>query len=264
MENVVISVSGMVCMSCVNNIEAVVGKRVGVLSIKVSLEDGEANIEYDSSSLTPDDLVLAVEDMGFEASVKSQHIYVEEEGDDSKTVVLIDIEGMTCNSCVSNIERVIGQRDYVHDIKVSLENKNATIEFDSVNETPKGLCHAICEMGFDAFLRNNTLETVLIAIEGMTCQSCVKTITEVMSTKSGVKNINVSLENNNALIEFDPDVADVTFLCQSIEEMGFDAYEGSYKGMRVFVFCFLFYSTSNIFFYHLLPVQFRTPNSVDR
>ena len=57
----------------------------------------------------------------------------------------------------------------------------------------------------------------------MTCQSCVKTITEVMSKKDGVKNINVSLEKNNALIEYDSDNIDVSFLCQSIEEMGFDA-----------------------------------------
>ena len=60
-----------------------------------------------------------------------------------------------------------------------------------------------------------------------------------MSAKNGVKNINVSLEKNNALIEYDTEVADVTFLCQSIEEMGFDAYEGSSKGMLLNLLCFL-------------------------
>ena len=146
---------------------------------------------------------------------------------------------MTCSSCVNNIERVIGQRDHVHSVKVSLEHKNATIEFDAQHETPNELCRAICDMGFDAFLKNNTLETVLIAIEGMTCQSCVKTITDVMSAKNGVKNINVSLEKNDALIEYDTEVVDVSFLCQSIEEMGFDAYEGSSKGMLLNLLRFL-------------------------
>ena len=70
MENVVISVTGMVCMSCVQNIEAVVGERVGVQSIKVSLEQAEAVIDYDSSLIKYDDLVMAIDDMGFEAAIK--------------------------------------------------------------------------------------------------------------------------------------------------------------------------------------------------
>ena len=166
-------------------------------------------------------------------------LYLKVDGGQKSATVLIDVQGMTCNSCVNNIERVIGQRDHVHSIKVSLEQKNATIEFDAQHETPNELCRAICDMGFDAFLKNNTLETVLIAIEGMTCQSCVKTITDVMSAKNGVKNINVSLEKNDALIEYDTEVVDVSFLCQSIEEMGFDAYEGSSKGMLLNLLRFL-------------------------
>ena len=71
MENVVISVTGMVCMSCVQNIEAVVGERVGVQSIKVSLEQSEANIDYDSSLIKHEDLVMAIDDMGFEAAIKT-------------------------------------------------------------------------------------------------------------------------------------------------------------------------------------------------
>lgn len=237
MDHVVISVTGMVCMSCVNSIQDVIGIRAGVNSIKVSLEDEKATIGYDSSSTSPTDLVVAIEEMGFDASiVKSTHNSLANgDSNELSETVIVDIEGMTCNSCVNNIEKIIGSRDYVRDIRVSLENKNATIEYDGVNETQKELCQAICEMGFDAFLRNNTTKTCLIAIVGMTCQSCVKTITEVMATKKGVKKINVSLEKNNALIEYDSDMADPSFLCQSIEEMGFDAYEGeSIKGLSFF------------------------------
>eukprot|EP00111_Clytia_hemisphaerica_P000292 TCONS_00000743-protein len=164
--------------------------------------------------------------MGFDACEKPGDTQ-----DDSVSLetVLIDIQGMKCNSCVNNIENTIGGRESVHQIKVSLEDKNATIDYDSCVESPEQICDAICEMGFDAFLKNNNMKTVLLAIEGMTCQSCVKTITEVMSKKDGVKNINVSLEKNNALIEYDSDNVDVSFLCQSIEEMGFDAYLESTK-----------------------------------
>lgn len=225
-ENVIISVDGMVCMSCVNSIQDVISQRDGVTSIKVSLEDEEADIVYDQTITTVADLVSAIEDMGFDACEKPGDTQ-----DDSVSLetVLIDIQGMKCKSCVNNIESTIGGRESVHQIKVSLEDKNATIDYDSCVESPEQICNAICEMGFDAFLKNNNMKTVLLAIEGMTCQSCVKTNTEVMSKKDGVKNINVSLEKNNALIEYDSDNVDVSFLCQSIEEMGFDAYLESTK-----------------------------------
>uniref|UniRef100_Q04656-6 Isoform 6 of Copper-transporting ATPase 1 n=1 Tax=Homo sapiens TaxID=9606 RepID=Q04656-6 len=41
--------------------------------------------------------------------------------------VTISVEGMTCNSCVWTIEQQIGKVNGVHHIKVSLEEKNATI-----------------------------------------------------------------------------------------------------------------------------------------
>ena len=219
-DNTTIAVSGMVCMSCVNSIESVISEHIGVLSIKVSLEEEQANIEYDKAVTNPTDLVSAIEEMGFDAEEINPDIH----SDAHFETVLIDIEGMTCNSCVNSIEKMIGGREHVYRIQVSLEDNNATIDFDSSRESTTGLCDAICEMGFDAFVKNNTLKTVLLAIEGMTCQSCVKSITEVMSAKDGVKNINVSLEQNNALIEYDSASLDVSLLCQSIEDMGFEAH----------------------------------------
>lgn len=212
-----ISVTGMVCMSCVNSIESVIGDQVGVNTIKVSLEDEEAYIDYDDTIIVVKELVSAIKDMGFDA--------VEKKPVKNIASVCLDIEGMTCNSCVNSIESVIGSREFVRSIKVSLEDKNASIDYDTNNESSEDLCNAINEMGFEAFLRNNakSFRTILLSIEGMTCQSCVKTITEKMSSKTGVNKINVSLKKNNALIEFDSNYVDVSFLCQSIEEMGFEA-----------------------------------------
>lgn len=213
--SVTISVHGMVCMSCVNSIESVISEHAGVKEIHVNLEKEEAVIKYVESETNIKDLCCAIEDMGFDATEKID--------DDGFSSVLINIEGMTCQSCVNNIESVIGERTSVRKITVSLENKNALIEYDNKNDASNELCEAICDMGFDAFLPPTEEETVTINIEGMTCMSCVNTITETMSSEVGVLNITVSLEENNAIIRFDSSKTNVTNLCNRIEDMGFDA-----------------------------------------
>ena len=65
----VINVEGMTCGSCVQSIEETVGERSGVSSIKVSLEEGKATIEYDTSAETLETLREAIDDMGFDASL---------------------------------------------------------------------------------------------------------------------------------------------------------------------------------------------------
>lgn len=220
----VILVNGMVCMSCVNSIESMMSEKHGVSNVKVSLQNKEAVIDYDSNVTTIKDLVTAIDDMGFDAAQKSETFKKDEHNVAS---VVINIDGMTCNSCVNNIQSVIGSREHVRNILVSLQDKNASIDFDSSQESSEELCKAICEMGFEAFLVNNDdsiLKRVMISVEGMTCQSCVRNITEMMSSKQGVQSINVSLERKNALIEYDSSLVNTSFLCQSIEEMGFDAY----------------------------------------
>ena len=66
---VTLSVEGMVCTSCVNNIQTNVGTVVGVDAVHVSLEGHTATITYRPSMIGPEELVRKVEELGFEASV---------------------------------------------------------------------------------------------------------------------------------------------------------------------------------------------------
>ena len=66
---VTLSVEGMVCMSCVNNIQTNVGTVVGVEAVHMSLEGHTATITYQPSLIDPEGLVRKVEELGFEASV---------------------------------------------------------------------------------------------------------------------------------------------------------------------------------------------------
>ncbi|KIH42896.1 heavy metal-associated domain protein [Ancylostoma duodenale] len=63
----------MVCHACVNNIQDTVSQRPGVHSVVVSLEKEEGVFIFDPSVLSDDQVVDAVDDMGFEAKlIKSE------------------------------------------------------------------------------------------------------------------------------------------------------------------------------------------------
>ena len=48
------------------------------------------------------------------------------------------------------------------------------------------------------------MKTLTLNIGGMTCGSCVKSVTRILENTEGVAKAEVSLENKNAVIEFDP------------------------------------------------------------
>ena len=67
------------------------------------------------------------------------------------------------------------------------------------------------------------MQQTVLGIGGMSCQSCVKTITRVLEAVPGVERAEVSLEAGQATIRFDPDKAGESQFRQAIEDAGFDA-----------------------------------------
>lgn len=64
---------------------------------------------------------------------------------------------------------------------------------------------------------------VIIGVEGMTCQSCVKSIEGHVGEMAGVKHIKVSLEEKLARIVYDESVITKETLRETIYDMGFEA-----------------------------------------
>ena len=65
------------------------------------------------------------------------------------------------------------------------------------------------------------MQTVTLGISGMTCGGCVRSVSNVLKALDGVVKAEVSLEKNNALVEYDPGKVQVEQLRRSVEEAGF-------------------------------------------
>ncbi|XP_048243847.1 copper-transporting ATPase 1-like isoform X3 [Haliotis rufescens] len=229
-----IHVEGMTCQSCVRHIESHIGKKSGVIEIRVSLADKEAFIIYDPKGSNPDKLRDEIDEMGFEASLPPPASVDEFEAIASRKTsgeaeCVIDIDGMTCGSCVKNIESNISNKRGIKGIKVSLENKNGVVQYDPSVTDPGKIAAMIDDMGFGASVAESRgssdegLATVLINIRGMTCNSCVKTIEGKMAEHPGIKNVKVSLANQEGVFVYYLNKVTPGMLCAAVEDMGFEA-----------------------------------------
>lgn len=67
------------------------------------------------------------------------------------------------------------------------------------------------------------MENLIIQIHGMSCQSCVRSVTSALISLPGVQSAEVSLEEGAARVTFDPSMLSVAALKSAIEDAGFDA-----------------------------------------
>ena len=66
MQSVTMKVKGMTCGGCVAAVERVLRERDGVGKVAVSLEHGEATVEYAPERVQVNDLREAIEDAGYD------------------------------------------------------------------------------------------------------------------------------------------------------------------------------------------------------
>ena len=67
------------------------------------------------------------------------------------------------------------------------------------------------------------METTTIKVDGMSCGGCVKSVTGVLTALDGVAKAEVSLEQKQAVVEFDAGKLTRDQIKAVIEDAGFDA-----------------------------------------
>ena len=67
------------------------------------------------------------------------------------------------------------------------------------------------------------MENTVIKVGGMSCQGCVKNVTDVLKGMAGVASAEVSLDAAEAKLAYDPQIVSREALLGAIEDAGFDA-----------------------------------------
>lgn len=68
MEKVTLNVAGMSCGHCVKAIEGSVGELAGVNNVKVHLENGTVDVEYNSADVSVEKIKETIDDQGYDVN----------------------------------------------------------------------------------------------------------------------------------------------------------------------------------------------------
>jgi copper chaperone len=67
------------------------------------------------------------------------------------------------------------------------------------------------------------METIHLAVSGMTCKGCVASLTRALQSTEGVSAVDVSLEQASATVQIDPARTSTAALRAVVEAAGFEA-----------------------------------------
>ena len=65
------------------------------------------------------------------------------------------------------------------------------------------------------------MENVVLKVEGMSCEHCVKAVTNAVAGISGTQNVSVNLKDGSASFSFDPGKTDIEKVKAAIIEEGY-------------------------------------------
>ncbi len=129
-------------------------------------------------------------------------------------ILNIKINGMTCQSCSSRIEKVLNKIDGITDINVNSVTGIATMKVeDSVDK--KDIIQKIEKTGFEV-----PVEKIKLNIEGMTCEACSARIEKILN-RLPVEEVVVNSLQNSGTVIFRNGLVSEEEIIKGIEKAGF-------------------------------------------
>uniref|UniRef100_UPI00358FDC4C copper-transporting ATPase 2 isoform X2 n=1 Tax=Myxine glutinosa TaxID=7769 RepID=UPI00358FDC4C len=257
---VVLRITGLHSAAGKHALETALSGMPGVRGATVSLDSGSVNVEYEQGNVKVDDIchfVTGLQGGPYSATVLSSTLSSQtsdvphsrpfalpssektknsagnrkprawEHEEEKEKVEKCDlrVNGMTCASCVSNIERNLIKEEGVHSVLVSLMSGKAEVRFFPSVTSSERVAEAITDLGFPSLVLQETASSghLELLVLGMTCASCVHHIESELMKRDGVTAAAVALATNKAHVEFDAEIIGPRDIIKVIDDLGFRA-----------------------------------------
>ena len=134
----------------------------------------------------------------------------------------LQIQGMSCASCVARIEKRLRGLNGVKEASVNLATEKAAILYDPKVIKERDLVLAIEDLGYHVPEISEKKEKLTISVGGITCAACVNRIEKALGKMSGVTEAHVNLATEKATVLFRPDLIGKSEFKKTIEELGYE------------------------------------------
>jgi len=148
-----VPIEGMTCASCVGRVEKALAGVPGVTGVSVNIATERAQVDAEAG-VALDTIVGAVKRAGYEVTQGS---------------ITLDVEGMTCASCVSRVEKALQRVPGVAKATVNLATQTATI--GGVGLEADALIAAISKAGYEAAPHSDDMDQAARRSRGLGAMS---------------------------------------------------------------------------------------------
>lgn len=148
-------------------------------------------------------------------------------GSNSATHLQVAITGMSCATCVKRVEKAVQAVPGVSAVSVNLATETATVTGDALLTLP-AVQAAIVKAGYgfsplvNAIIPAASQRVIQLAIQGMTCASCVARVEKALASVPGVTKASVNLATERVQVELSAD-AGTEALLQAVQAAGYSA-----------------------------------------
>ncbi|WP_080408595.1 heavy metal translocating P-type ATPase [Burkholderia ubonensis] len=217
LNTIVLTVDGMHCGGCTGRVQRALAGVPGVVDAAVDLADRSATVSA-HDTVDPARLVEAVSDAGYRATLRESADTSERHADAAAATaspaapatapIELEIEGMTCASCVARVEKALAGVPGVTRASVNLATERATVDA-AAGVTTAQLVDAVRQAGYQAtpvaepepaIAPDAALGAIELDIGGMTCASCAGRVEKALANVPGVARASVNLATERATV----------------------------------------------------------------
>ncbi|MDN7897050.1 heavy metal translocating P-type ATPase [Burkholderia cepacia] len=205
-----LDIDGMTCASCVSRVEKALAKVPGVTRASVNLATERATVDV-TADVSAAQLVETVKQAGYGATptmTDAGFTALAPASPAAPASIELDIDGMTCASCVSRVEKALAKVPGVTRASVNLATERATVDV-APDVTAARLAEAVKQAGYGATpvagaaippAASTAAADLELDIDGMTCASCVGRVEKALAAVPGVARVSVNLATERASV----------------------------------------------------------------
>ena len=129
----------------------------------------------------------------------------------------VDIEGMSCASCVGRVTKALSALEGVDDVSINLASESAQMRLDDASRA-SDVAKVLSDLGYPA----RTAE-VTLSVSSMSCASCVGRVEKTLAAVPGVLAASVNLATESVRVRFFEGAVSRRDLAAAVTEIGYPA-----------------------------------------
>ncbi|KRY91907.1 Copper-transporting ATPase 1 [Trichinella pseudospiralis] len=201
-----LNVVGMTCKSCEMNISKTLLSRLPILKATFSAVTNSGVVLYDAQRCTPQQIIDAINDMGYEASISTEESSTRKAKEDS-----FEVDYLGVGSSWKRLD--VKKNKFKNNINSKRKLSSSTAVHIDMQKLQARM--------FVGDGQQQEFERCTLAIEGMTCASCVANIERNLMNIDGINKVLVSLIAGKADVTYDATVILPSQIVNFVEDMGF-------------------------------------------